>query len=432
MISDIIMLVGLPFFIFVILMFHEFGHFVMASIFKVKIDELSLGYGKKVWKRDVEHKPRLVLRRYPIVGRVVLNHESFESTSFIKQVLVILGGPIFNVILAFIIMFLAYFLIGQPSQPPAFTAIKVGQVAHQAGLMVDDRVLTLNGKPVTRYEQVSEITSRVPVEPITLEIQRGEESFEVALTPFEDEYIDIKGIERLHGILGVIGDHTPIKLESITYINDVEADDEDHARDLVIAAFDTNIILRLDTTDNREHDYQTTIRSSLNQHLFDEDHKRYEVFYLGAIADNFYHDLSFFESVGLAFKTTKTMFVNMAKLPTQVFPIDGTKLKPKTIVLDDDIVILNFMFRIAFFIGVMSIVIGFINLIPLPHFDGGQLLLLCAEKCSRSALTPKRRAIIIMVALFSMYGGLMVANFNKLPLYFDAKIENLSEWLEDS
>ena len=432
MLSDIIMLALLPIFIFVILMFHEFGHFVMASIFKVKIDELSLGYGKKVWKRDVKYKSRFVLRRYPIVGRVVLNHESFESTSFIKQVLVILGGPIFNVILAFIVMFLAYLLIGQPSQPPAFTAIKVGQVAHQAGLMVDNRVLTLNGAPVMRYEQVSEVTSNVPVEMVTLGIQRGDNVFEVDLTPFEDGYIDIKGIERLHGILGVIGDHTPIKLKSITHIDGVEADDEDHARDLVIAAFDKNIILRLDTTDNREHDYQTIIRSTLNQHLFDEDHKRYEVFYLGAIADNFYHDLSFSESVGLAFNTAKTMFVDMARLPTQVFPIDGTKLKPKTIVLDDDIVIRNFMFRIAFFIGVMSIVIGFINLIPLPHFDGGQLLLLCAEKCSRSVLTPKRRAIIIMVALFSMYGGLMVANFNKLPLYFDAKIENLSEWLEDS
>ena len=79
----------------------------------------------------------------------------------------------------------------------------------------------------------------------------------------------------------------------------------------------------------------------------------------------------------------------------------------------------------------ISIFIGFVNLIPLPHFDGGQILLLVAQRFSRAPLSRQYRARIIAVALIAMYLCMMVANVNKISLYVEAKIENVQEWIED-
>jgi membrane-associated protease RseP (regulator of RpoE activity) len=86
---------------------------------------------------------------------------------------------------------------------------------------------------------------------------------------------------------------------------------------------------------------------------------------------------------------------------------------------------------VAFFVGIISIFIGFINLVPLPHFDGGQILLLIAQKCAKAPLTRKQRAKIIVTALISIYVAIMVANINKISLYADARIEIAREWVED-
>ncbi len=429
MISDIVMLICIPVFLFMIVLFHEFGHFVLARIFGVKIDALSLGYGKVVWERYSPNKyTRWRIRQYPIAGRVTLNHQDFEALSFFKQVLVIMAGPVFNVILPFLLMFFAFLLIGQPSKPPVLTGIKIGEVGEQAGLKVGDVILEINGIPVIDYEQIMDIKGKLPPVELSLKIGRGENIVDIALTPTHDEYVDIKGIKRSHGVMGAFAHHTPLWLKHIVKINEIEVKDKDHARALVIAAFDQDIILTLETADNRDNAYTTRIHSKLNQHLFDEDHKHYKKFYLGEIGDNFYHRLSLFESASLAGKTATRMFMNIVKLPAQVFPIDGSKLKTKNPVKDEDTAVQNFVFRSAFFMSIMSIVIGFINLIPLPHFDGGQLLLLSAQKCTRRPLTPKNNAMIIMVALFTLYGAMMAVNFTKLPLYFEAKIEAVTEW----
>ncbi|MGB1077812.1 MAG: site-2 protease family protein, partial [Bdellovibrionales bacterium] len=186
-----------------------------------------------------------------------------------------------------------------------------------------------------------------------------------------------------------------------------------------------------ETSDNRDSQYKTIVYSSVNTHLLDPDHKRYEEIYLGGIRDNFYKDLSVGEALVLAFETTKKMFVDVASLPAQIFPIDGRKVKPETKVYDDAMPVRNFIFRAGFFIGVISIFIGFVNLIPLPHFDGGQLLLLTAQKFKKNPLTRKQRARIIVVALVVMYVSVMLMNIKKLPLYVDAKIESLQEFIED-
>ncbi|MGB1077228.1 MAG: site-2 protease family protein, partial [Bdellovibrionales bacterium] len=237
MISDVLMIALMPFYFFVIFTFHEFGHYVLARLFRVKIDGVCVGMGKVVWRGVFDQGVSWQVRRFPLSGRVVLNQASFDALSFFKKVMVIMAGPVFNLVLAFILMFPIYALIGQPSQPPVFTAVKVGSVADEAGLRVDDRVLKVNGVPVERYEQVSEISKVVPVSEMLLTIERGGETFDLAITPFDDRYIDIKGVERREGMIGVFAKHAPIDLESVFSVNGVEVSGVDHARALVMEKF---------------------------------------------------------------------------------------------------------------------------------------------------------------------------------------------------
>lgn len=431
MLLDILMLCLMPIFLFVIFTFHEFGHYVVAKSLGAKIEGFTVGFGKILYTRTLKSGARFTFCRIPLLGRVIINNTSFDKLSLFKRIMVLLAGPAFNVILAFLVMFPAYVLIGLPSQPPVLTAVKVGQVADQAGLKYDDRIIAVNGAPVIRYDQVADKVSQTPPSELMLTIKRGDELFDVPIIPFEDTFVDVRGVSRQHGVLGVIANHVPIKLKRIVSINGDDVNDIENIRALVIKYFDQDITLAIETSDNRDSHYKTRIYSKHNQHLFDEDHKRYKLFYLGSIKNNFYERLSIWDGFLSAGRLTRSMVLDIARIPAQIFPVDGSKLKPETIVYDDDLVVRNFIFRVAFFVGIISIFIGFINLVPLPHFDGGQILLLIAQKFVKTPLTRKQRAKIIVTALISIYVAIMVANINKISLYADAKIEIAQEWIED-
>ncbi|MEG0895691.1 MAG: M50 family metallopeptidase [Oscillospiraceae bacterium] len=131
----------------VIITIHEFGHFIVAKLCKMKILEFSIGFGPKIYKS----KGVFTLRLLPIGGYVALEGEDEDSqdeNSFSKKpvwqrMLVIVAGATMNLILGFIIM------LGIYSSQPVYNSSTVAEFTQNAttqatGLMVGDKIVKVN------------------------------------------------------------------------------------------------------------------------------------------------------------------------------------------------------------------------------------------------------------------------------------------------
>ena len=161
----------------IIILFHEFGHFIVAKINKIKVVEFSLGMGPRLisWEKTKERRKVVFLKsgkyfeEHPefeentlyslkllpfggscmMVGEeeAVQSEDSFSSKSVYARMAVIFAGPFFNFILAFLFSFFVILFIGYSK--PAVTMVQQDGPAQQAGLRVGDVIREINGEKIT-------------------------------------------------------------------------------------------------------------------------------------------------------------------------------------------------------------------------------------------------------------------------------------------
>lgn len=84
-----------------VIVVHEFGHFVVAKYFKVKVLEFSIGMGTKIYSKGI-----FSIRLLPLGGYVKLDEKTLEDISKIKQICIMIAGIIMNLILAYLCILL--------------------------------------------------------------------------------------------------------------------------------------------------------------------------------------------------------------------------------------------------------------------------------------------------------------------------------------
>jgi len=142
-----------------IILFHEFGHFLFAKKFGVKVNEFCLGFGPRLVgfkKGDTDY----CLRLLPFGGACVMEGESEDTDderSFLKKPLwqraiIVAGGPLFNFLLAFV---LSVIMIGAMGvELPVVSEVMDGYPAQEAGLQAGDRITKLGSYHVHIYNEI--------------------------------------------------------------------------------------------------------------------------------------------------------------------------------------------------------------------------------------------------------------------------------------
>ena len=138
---------------------HEFGHFLFSKLFKVGVNEFSVGFGPKIVQK--KYKETIYsLRWIPLGGYCAIEGEEGVSTkensltnkNLIQKILIFVMGAGFNAILAFIIFFSLSFV--SDTATTKITEFYEDSVLQQAGLQVGDEIYKING---TRVKTLSEI-----------------------------------------------------------------------------------------------------------------------------------------------------------------------------------------------------------------------------------------------------------------------------------
>ena len=139
----------------VIIFIHEFGHFIFAKLFGVKVNEFAIGMGPTIFKKQGK-ETKYALRLFPIGGFVSMEgeeEESEDSRAFCnqktwKRMIIIAAGATFNLILGIIVCF---FLVGSEDLAGTNEILKFYDTAisnQEGGLEAGDRIISIDGKRV--------------------------------------------------------------------------------------------------------------------------------------------------------------------------------------------------------------------------------------------------------------------------------------------
>ena len=178
---------------------HEFGHFIAALKLGYRVERFSIGFGPAIWKKvykGVEYRISWI----PLGGYVSIPDVDPEGTKAIegasasakkiqmpawKDFIVALAGPMMNIVLAFVLATLLYFV---PSARFGVLPAKVGGIisggaAEKGGLMEGDEVLSVGGNKVSGWaDMITEVQFAAGRE-TDFEVRRGEEILTLKITP---------------------------------------------------------------------------------------------------------------------------------------------------------------------------------------------------------------------------------------------------------
>ena len=172
----------------VIILFHEFGHFLLAKLNKITVVEFSLGMGPRLLSFEAGGT-RYSWKLLPVGGSCMMLGEdgeeeeegSFGSKSVWARMSVIAAGPIFNFLLAFI---MALFIVGNLGYDvPVLLNVTEGMPAADAGLQAGDRIVKMNGKRIHLYREVQNYSMFHQGETVIFQYERDGELHEATVTP---------------------------------------------------------------------------------------------------------------------------------------------------------------------------------------------------------------------------------------------------------
>ena len=175
---------------------HEFGHFLLAKKNGIGVVEFSVGMGPRIIS-GVKNGTRYSLKAIPFGGSCQMvgedddddSDDSFNSKSPFARLAVVVGGPLFNFILAFLMSVVVLSLAGV--NEPRVYYINEGYGADLAGLEEGDLIKSVNGHKIVLGRDIELYFLNHPMDgsPITIEYERDGETYTTTLDPSYEAYM---------------------------------------------------------------------------------------------------------------------------------------------------------------------------------------------------------------------------------------------------
>ena len=171
-----------------IILIHELGHFLLAKINGISVTEFSLGMGPRLFSIQ-KGETRYSVKLLPLGGSCAMVGEdtaeeelpgSFNAAPVWARISVVLAGPVFNFILAWV---LALIIVGSVGYDNTMVDIIPDSAAAEAGMEDGDQIISINGSRTFLYREVSLYSSLHQGQTATVVYERNGEKQTVVLTP---------------------------------------------------------------------------------------------------------------------------------------------------------------------------------------------------------------------------------------------------------
>jgi len=203
---------------------HEYGHYIVGRWCGVKSDTFSIGFGRKIlgwtdkrgteWKigwlplggyvqfagdRDAVSQPDADWQRLSDAERA----HTFPAQPVWKRALIVLAGPVTNFLFAILILAGFAAFVGTPTTPPIAGGIVAGSPAEAAGMRTGDRILSIDGRPIEVFMDITMAVAHRPGEAMDVRLDRAGTERTLRLTPRLYKAKDSFGNDVKMAIIGI-------------------------------------------------------------------------------------------------------------------------------------------------------------------------------------------------------------------------------------
>ncbi len=334
----------------ILILVHEFGHFITAKKSGVKVEKFSLGFGPVIFslrRGDTQYCISLV----PVGGYVKMAGDSptdelegraweYLSQPVRKRIMIVSAGPVLNYLLAFFVFWLV-FLVGNPAVTTKVGGIIKDYPAQIADIRSGDRIIKVGEKAVSNWEELTELIRKAKSETLDLIIKREDKVNIVTVSPKRDKIKNIFGKEEEVARIGITPSDEIIKI-------------------------------------------------------------KYPFFEAASLALN-----KLFSLTGLTFKAIFRMLTGGMALKETVSGPLGIFYVTKFAAEMGIVTLLNLL-------AVLSASLAIFNILPIPVLDGGHILFLLIEKFRGKAVSFKTQERVTQVGIAALIALMVFVSYNDL------------------
>lgn len=408
----------------IVIFVHELGHYFFAKLLKVNVIDFSIGFGPKIFSFE-KLSTKWNVRVLPLGGYVKLesnpqNTNSFARKNLMSKVLILLGGALFNFKLSLLIIFFLIFKVGSFGSP------NVDYVDKEINKFIDsgDYIDSVNGEQIFTWDDLNLTIINESLENNDIRVKffsKAKNKFYYYNHDYDKNQImttnnlgifNFKNSSKIvvetvnknsnASILGILEDDIIKELNGTKLINS------------------THFILFLKTLVNSNNQL-TIIRGE--EKIYINFQVEQEPYFFGIKLNNknissTSQNLGFLKSINgsinFLFKTINLQVNTLMNLSYK--NIEDNLGGPIYIMKVSNEAASNGVFQFMSFISLLSISIGFINLLPIPLFDGGQIV-------SNTFLTffGNNKLTNKILMIYNFIGILIFATFIFLLIYYDFK-----------
>jgi regulator of sigma E protease len=385
---------------------HEFGHFWVARKLGMKVEEFAVGFGPKIrsWKRDgIEYSVRSI----PAGGFVklpqMITAEALEGQSKeevppappLHKILVAFAGPFMNVVFAFAIATVIYFVgLPIPVNPAIIGYVEPGSAEAKLGIQEGDRIVSVNGKLVKSWQDVEmdTVVARTSLLPVVIEHDGKENTYQLQATA--DNAIGLKLLnlnprdhpEVMEVISGSVADKAGLKPgDHIISLAGVPIASREQLIDIIHKRGGQPTEMRVDRGEQK-------LTLNITPTVDPTTHSGRIGVQLGVSSTQIY----IVQKPGptpweqLSDVVDKTFATIGALVHSRETGVGAKDLAGPVGILAMLATAVNNDYRLALsFLVLLNINLAFINLLPIPVLDGGHILMAIIEKIRRRPLSIK-------------------------------------------
>ena len=416
----------------IIVFIHELGHFSFARLFGVRVLDFSIGFGKSIKSWETKSKTIFNLRLLPFGGYVKMNGEeileksqssdSYSSKKYYQKLLITLGGPIFNFVLAIIIFFIIN-LLGIYKILPIAGDVLPNSIAYQKGIEKGDLISMIDNIPISSFSEAQLALSKRLGDSGDLKIQilRNDNTFDFFL-PINN-WLSSKEPSNLLYELGIFPPLKPIigsvveaspaakgKIKSgdkvleisdkpITYWGDIrEQINKSRGNEILVKILREN---KIDTLRVKPSLAENTFNWQIGISSSFEISDKVRVLEKFSVKDSLKNSIS---------QTYIVIENSMSFIRKIIFGQVSAKNLGGPVMIGQyagESVIYGGFYSFFYLIALISISLGIVNLFPLPVLDGGQAVILTIERIIGRDLPPKlldffyRFGTVFLIFLFA-------------------------------
>lgn len=440
-IADMIQMIGQNIWIYggsfllilsVLVFVHEWGHYIVARLCGVHVDEFSIGFGPEIFGFEDSKGTRWKFSWIPLGGFVKMYgdtdpasagqedadsipkdrlHEAFFAKPVAQRAAIVFAGPAINYIFAILVMGFIFWGNGQPLTSPAISGVVVGSAADKAGFQPHDVLKAIDGEPAKSFEDIRRAVVISLDSPRDFTVLRDGQDVVLTASPEKKTEKDRFGFPSSRGFLGVTSAQQAIALDHVVAIDGEPVAEDADVRALISDRFDTSYVVTIDRGDETES-YKVHPLSTMNADFENEDY-----FILTDTDPEIAVRYGFFEAFVKSSQEAWAMSVDTLHALGQMISGQRSATELGGLIrigsLAGDMaqsgLVAMFMFA-----ALLSINLGLINLFPIPVLDGGHLVFYAIEAVRGKPLGEKAQEYAFRFGFAVLIALMAFANINDL------------------